>query len=675
MSGRKQHYIPQSLLKGFAIDPSAKVPQVWVFRADRAPHISAVKDAAAERDFYSSKSPNGEPVLDDRITTHEDTLGRHLRTLRASESGAEVDAQLASEVVAHLGVRSAALRDLFQDGLDEVFDGLDNLIRQPEALRTRVGIDGADLSPNIHEALEQTLERVRAALPVTLPKPLLRRFAIMLLRENFVDLYTDLTPALTNAIERLRDFAPATIRDGHAKVLLAGMVPEPRVTELARMKWTVQQTSEMEFILPDCVAIAFRTSNDWVPYLEAGDDFEIVVMPLNPSRVLVGRRDPELMFDSSAFNERAAGASVRFFVSASASEIAHSLAGRIGRSPRQRVREAARDALREVPAEPTLERYAPNADSAEVRYGVSFLDCASEDEAAKIAQIVGVLRDSMAATMPLNRLESVTFARDYDAAVAGLDRGFSVNEPQPSTNSFATAPLVLRAGQVRCCIVLRDWIGKGLARLDESPEFGTALHVIAVMLARVAFVELVDTALPGVLLAPHADDWGRVIRAAISGAPSNYFSARISAWADPTAGDSARQLFVETLNDADTEMKSGSRDDRSDLLRRGASAVSRVLGSAASLLGNLMGREDHTPDPLLASVLASAGLERWFDLYRRDLAGLFERRGRWQSIEEFYMLDSHVERLLWRYEIFPWRTDDGTLQIAARLEAPPRQPS
>ena len=120
MSGRKQHYIPQCLLRGFEASRSGKGPQVVVLRRGREPYLSSIEDVAAKRNFYSELSHDGRKTLDDLITVYESRLGSILTELRASEPGALVDSSLAAELVTHLTVRSAFLRGVFSLGFDEV---------------------------------------------------------------------------------------------------------------------------------------------------------------------------------------------------------------------------------------------------------------------------------------------------------------------------------------------------------------------------------------------------------------------------------------------------------------------------------------------------------------------------------------------------------------------------
>lgn len=72
MSGRKQHFIPQLVQRGFAAAKGRKSTQVYVFSKGKQPYLTATDRVAAQRDFYSP--PSDEESLDDKITHYEGSV-------------------------------------------------------------------------------------------------------------------------------------------------------------------------------------------------------------------------------------------------------------------------------------------------------------------------------------------------------------------------------------------------------------------------------------------------------------------------------------------------------------------------------------------------------------------------------------------------------------------------
>jgi hypothetical protein len=110
MSGLKQHYIPQSLLRGFGKQGKGKSVQVTVYSRDRGVFTTATGGVAARRYFYSQLADGvGVETLDDRITAFETRLAKILVEFRGVVPGHTVDATKAAEVVTHLCARQAHL--------------------------------------------------------------------------------------------------------------------------------------------------------------------------------------------------------------------------------------------------------------------------------------------------------------------------------------------------------------------------------------------------------------------------------------------------------------------------------------------------------------------------------------------------------------------------------------
>jgi hypothetical protein len=525
------------------------------------------------------------------------------------------------------------------------------------------------------------MAQIQAILPSSVPEVLLRRFLQMGLREHFSDIHAQCAPLFAELIEGMRDSMPQLLRSGHAHALASDLVPQSRVDDLARMRWFVLSAADGEFLLPDCAAIGRTRAGDWTPCFDADRELDLVAMPLTSRRLLVGRRDDAADFDSVIFNERAAQASVDFFVAATPSDAIRRLVLCIGHAPRERFANLAREAVDDV--RPPGEAVSAPVSGAVPpwRCDVSFRDCADPDTAHRVARLVGATHDAMATMMPLNRIDAVIFAHDYEAAVAE-PFGARIERAAPSSADGGTHAIgvarnivVERDGQLCCRLVLRSWVCRDLALLDESGEFSRALHVLASMLAQAAFVELVDSSLPELHRVPPAGCWSDwFFRAAVS-APSCYFSARSAATIHPDAGAALRTNFLKSMQHAD-EIFSGVRQRDALAIEfdvfasRAHRVIAEVLAHAASLLGHYDGVGGDFRDAAVTQVLNGHGLQRWVDVYRMDLERLYERRGRWTTVIEFTALGMHSQRMIWCFGVFAWQESDRLhMRIAPSVSA------
>src|SRR3954451_2575706 len=114
MSGRKQHFIPQSLLRGFGVERSKKT-YVVAYTYDRGIFAPPTDGIGAERSFYSELDvERTSETLDDRITDYEQRIPAVLNQLR--QVSAEADPAVAAELVTHLTVRNDHFRKAISTG-------------------------------------------------------------------------------------------------------------------------------------------------------------------------------------------------------------------------------------------------------------------------------------------------------------------------------------------------------------------------------------------------------------------------------------------------------------------------------------------------------------------------------------------------------------------------------
>jgi hypothetical protein len=155
MSGRKQHYIPQVLLRGFSANPDAKAPTIFVYSRDRGFYRTNTKDTAAEREFYSAVNP-GSVTLDDDITAYENILSGQLGVLKASGVNL-VDGTLAASVIVHLAIRNDHTRKAFTQTAGQLISGLRDMLTDLPTVRDLVGVDKPTRNSKIKQEIRKEL--------------------------------------------------------------------------------------------------------------------------------------------------------------------------------------------------------------------------------------------------------------------------------------------------------------------------------------------------------------------------------------------------------------------------------------------------------------------------------------------------------------------------------------
>lgn len=678
MAGRRQHYIPQFLQRGFLGDPRQEAERTWLHRRGAKARLVGIRDVGVREHFYSKLSADGAATLDDLITAMEHSFGAALTTIRQAPVGTLLDPKSAARLTAHLTLRTAHIRSVFQQGVTQLFDQLDDLFADPGRLREVLGLDGAD--DGTIEIIDEVLREI--PLGELVPPPFARRLTAFLVRESFDEYYEKSKPAISLAFAMLGKGLATVTRDGHNKALMTadqGSWEE----ELSQLTWRTY--SVVGAIFPDCVALVQDAAGVFTPLvLREHGQMEIVILPIAHDRLLVGSKHPKIDIAVESINRASASCSDNFFISHEARD-EEKLSDLIGQRCAQVISAVFDTVLlksshfnpmhkQEVAVAET--RVLDTVASGVFSFSLTCLDFADADTVASLCRILQGIVQEMGRSMPLDRLDGITFAVDYSSALETVDRGdpaLGVEESQPRSygRPIAKCLRVVRAGQNKEHIVFEAGVAMGLLASDEETR-AFALHMIICMLADVAY---------GALYKVPLEDLPRVtvdcvtsrLHSGAASAPSRYFAARASAFSDPSAGERYAELMVDSLASALDSIREARlayrlNNDVNRLLDIAVLHVSFVLAHAAEWLGHRDGlpEQDLFPGSSLPDDLKPHSLHLWLELFGRDLRRLHDVNGQFTSMNIF-ALAKHVERLLWMAQICPWPTQEGDLYVSVPM--------
>lgn len=667
MAGKRQHYLPRLLQRGFLDDPTDAAERTWLHRPGTAARLVGIRDVGVEDWFYSRKATDGQPTLDDAITDYERDLAKNMRTLRDAALGAGIDAELAAETVVHFVLRAVHLRRIMSSGIISATDEIAALFTDPSRLGAMLGFTGPVLSLAVTDAIADNAAKL---VPAGLPSALTERLMAFLVREagdrlvaQAIAMFCPLFPTLFNG------FA-AKIRDTHNSLLEKPLVENGWVAALRVFDWSVEAANDL--ILPDVIALSREDGGPLEPLLfTTAADAVLVLMPVTHDRMLVGRRDPTATVDLSAFNERAAAGCEAFFIAARPFD-AEDLNARIGTGPAAALAASIAEAVRE--AEQVRSLGAGDIASAQPReiaqadfsYRVTLADFGDDLLAKEYAEILHTVISALARDLPLQTLDAITIAADYNQALATLDRGDPALPPSSSGAlgygiGVAKPVTVICDGQPKTHLVLAASLAEGWASPDPALR-ASSLHTLVAMLAGIAeSARYAD----GHAARFTPDAVGRELHLAVARTPSGYWSAKRAAFVYPDQGETYAQLVVDSLDYADREIGAERRrmTDGNDIdatTSRAIECLTAVLGHTADWLGHHDGLADGQvfAGNDLPERLKARGLDRWVTLFGRDLAACYPPDGT-LDISVVTSLSRHVERLLWSFGIYGWPDDDA----------------
>ncbi|CAM5779596.1 DUF4238 domain-containing protein [Ottowia pentelensis] len=252
MAGRRQHYIPQMLLRRFADTNGA----VMVIRTDGSRFSAKTKNVALETDFHGTP---GDGTTDEAITREETKIWKVLCKLVECPEGT-VDCVDAATVLSHFYTRSAAWRSQTATMVDTV-----------------VGVIRAKL-----DASDQA-------------------------RDPSFQLITSL------AFSRLEKLVPTRIVDAHNALLKKEPTPAQRATSYSKFRYVVQDF-DVALVLGDSIAWGASVGTRGIPLVEHDDSVEYVVFPLSVKRCLIGSRGSQPLLEADDIIAGSFAASSEFVV-------------------------------------------------------------------------------------------------------------------------------------------------------------------------------------------------------------------------------------------------------------------------------------------------------------------------------------------------------------------------
>jgi hypothetical protein len=676
VAGDKQHYIPQAVLRAFRANPKGKVAQVHVFHADRI-YLSSTEGVAAQKFFFSERATDDGETLDAVMTRHENGPFNDDFSALGTRPAGPVDGELASRVLGHLLVRNHHLRGVMRSGASLLADLVEQSFGSSEQIARLLGAGGPSPTPRFRKVFSEATAGNALLASLGLPQPVLESLAYMMLRENRAGFH-EMSDAARSLAQQVRGDAGVLARNAHVKSLKTALVPAGRVEALRRLTWRIVEADVPTFVLPDLIALGCDRDGQAGTILNFDEaELAAVLMPLSPTRMLIGEREPSDR-DWASFNSEAVPHCLEFFVSAfrdaALEALASSIASRVFEPIQQGLAEAARQFRAQLEA-PQPRAAAPEGGlwrtetAHPVELQSDFLDARA---AARLATILQQFLSLTRNRFDISPLRRIAVAADYPRALGSIDRGALENgEPiAPSTEGWSAAynVPVEEAGELGITMILHADSALMLLA-DNDLLFGGGASILLAQLARIGADMLLGTVFAGGVIAGDAHD--RLLLPQILDSWKSYLVAGYQCLFSAELRPFYRNAFLERLSALEAQLIEHRRAYRLDgdvdaFLGAVIGESFAILNVAATAVASLAGDPDEDGIAQFKSALEMAGWANWFELLSADLAGIWTEGDPYPGQDAFLVLNRHVERLLVTGAIFLW--DDGS--PFGRVEVP-----
>jgi uncharacterized protein DUF4238 len=652
VAGRKQHFIPQALQKGFG-SAKGKKTQVYVFKKGQEPYLSSTEGVAAQRDFYSE--PSEEKSLDDLITTYEgDVLAPAVAALRESPAG-RIESHVAAAVVVHLSIRSAFVRGSLSIAATGLLGHFGGAMRSDETARALLGLDSLDGESMLVKSIEEDLLLRFESMPESGRKAL-AKLAHFRSREKFPQMFPDLAALVLRQFEMLLERMPELVGNSHSRALNQDLVPSARVERLKGMSWDIIEVqSPSHFVLPDCLALGCKTPDfkDMEPYSLLNDD-ELcgVVMPVSSSKVLVGRiGTPQI--DVSSLNRSFAQCSLDFIISSQTDARTAEEAKLIGTTVSRYVDKLLEDEAFTAPgAIAAAPKDGEGRATDPIKVPIKF-----EPPSRKSGKAQAAVRKLMAIPelqLGLRTVKSIVIADDIAHSLR--QRGVGLDDYSAEAVKLGTCSITETSDGVSSeLFVTTDAVnhvvkGTSLAR--------PAAMLIRHQTGRATYYATIVAKIPKEVLQrqrPELEGVGLRIANFFS---SHYFGGRLSAMGrlsdeEFAATDALYNLTLTRCMQGITNARLHFIEHRDfhGAIRPALFHAEQMLCATASACASTAGEVQRWRESRSIEALRAVSLGDWFELFALDLERFFGSRESMSGNKDLVLLGSHVERVLWSFGI------------------------
>lgn len=318
MAGNNQHHIWQMLQRGFG-NKRGKDYHVWVYSRNEPPRQTVTRLFGVEKHFYG---PEGS-LADLNITKYENDNQSAIQEIRNLPNGSEVDQVFAANLIAHLEMRTAFLRE---DASKKMQKGMDYLLKKftsPKELKLLM-LDYIKKNPAeleallakefIHKNQYDGFNEIAYKLIETMP-------------ENEVS--SSFNPGVS-AFRRLIEDFPALMNSTQNKVIAENEDFPLRAKLHMKNRYSVLRLDSDSFILPD-TTLAFIKKNGASPFIDKNDEVSAVILPISRNVAIIGNSQSQFSFSIKALNIILAGCSFKSFIAGDKNTQLQSLTGRIGK--------------------------------------------------------------------------------------------------------------------------------------------------------------------------------------------------------------------------------------------------------------------------------------------------------------------------------------------------------
>lgn len=313
MAGKRQHFIPQFIQKGFASHVVGDEVFTWVYRKGAKAFNANIKNVGVEGFFYSE---DNDSALDDTITVAEGAFSQLVNKLRKDSAVSLSDSVQVAQLFAHLEVRTRYLRQSFFATGNHLFNELMVFLSDPASCESYFRRKIKNDPSLIRDFLSDEL--CKRGLPQE-AIPMLMRLRGLLIERAMPSMVEQMAQMAAYFRAEMPTKLKEASKSGHIKALTQTIAPNVKVYRYETLNFKVEVSEETGLPLGDS-AVLFHVdaAREFKPFIEKDDVLVAVILPISSTQVLVGS-EKDYKIDLSVLPHAIAVSSLEYFIVSEAS--------------------------------------------------------------------------------------------------------------------------------------------------------------------------------------------------------------------------------------------------------------------------------------------------------------------------------------------------------------------
>jgi hypothetical protein len=315
MAGKRQHFIPRFLLRGFISKETKKESFTYITGRNSSPIETNIKNVAVESKFYEYQDVSA----DDYITDNEYDYAKAIEYTRTNETLTKQYETSVASFIESLVVRTKYFRSIITSSTNHLIDRTkEDLLKDENLIRLISGMlaDDTILTKCIDDICKEHPEMDNNKI-----KQLCRE-KLESEKHNLAHfVFTGAKVVGPQLFSTLKDKTLPEIKTAQIDVLSKSRNETERFRQYKTLNWQAKTYTDNNLILGDIGPIAIEKNGDVVPPIFSKDVL-LIILPISSSKIIVGsHKTPFIHLDSSEINMMSASLAVDFIISSHNSQI------------------------------------------------------------------------------------------------------------------------------------------------------------------------------------------------------------------------------------------------------------------------------------------------------------------------------------------------------------------